>query len=63
MEYGNIKFYASKTGGEKDPNLKKKDALMAVASIPLEEVKKIYEAKDIIFRKNKTYRKIGRAHV
>jgi len=49
--------YSSKTGGEIDPNLNNIDALMAVAGIPLEEVQQIYDAKDIIFRTNKTYRK------
>ena len=54
------KAYISRKGGEVDFKYNALDIIFTGLGIPLEEVQQVYDAKDVIFNGNKTYRKLSK---
>ena len=54
------KAYISRKGGEVDFKYNALDIIFTGLGIPLEEVQQVYDAKDVIYNGNKTYRKLSK---
>ena len=54
------KAYISRKGGEVDFKFNTLDTIFTGLGIPLEEPQQVYDAKDVIYNGNKTYRKLSK---